>query len=667
MPANFTGSLAISGSLLITGSIQTTGGITISGSIDSASYALSSSNASNAELLDNLDSTAFVFTSSYNVASSSLSTRVTKIEGNYATTGSNAFNGSQNITGSLTISQAVIAQTLNVQQVTSSIVYSSGSNVFGNQLTDVQQFTGSLRVTGSGNNYFLGGNIGIGTNSPAEKLDVNGDVVIGARSSDTDSKLEFKNGTDVQARIIAQDFSGGGNGRLSFFLNQSGVGLTERLSIERNNGNVGIGTCTPCSILHIQGAAGSTKLTMLPPSGQPNIIEFLTNAGAVDARIKNESTQLQFETGTSGVPRMIFTSTGIACFACQVCAPNVSIVNCLGVGTAAGAGYILDVYQPASSTTAYARIKNNRTRNAALQLETNCGNYLVGVGIGTDTNRLMIYDNNAGATRLTLDQCGNVGLGTTPAAWVSTARAFQINAYNSIASQHNGSFNIISEAYESAANTFAYGSTGGYPTRINMNPNDGVISIFNAPTGTAGCTITWCERMRITSGGNVGIGATSPTYKLQVSTGASGNVANFSDGVAQSLVLSTDANSYFLNASNGGNIIFQQAGSERMRIFSAITLTGSSGGTGGATSIIGSSSMAGLLMVSIATQGVSAIFFINLGNTVNLISQSTTETRFSTTSGAANTANVYISGTDLILQNNIQATRDFYVQYFGKV
>ena len=165
MPANFTGSLAISGSLLITGSIQTTGGITISGSIASASYALSSSNASNAELLDNLDSTAFVFTSSYNVASSSLSTRVTKIEGNYATTGSNAFNGSQNITGSLTVSQAVIAQTLNVQQVTSSIVYSCGSNIFGCSTSDVQQITGSLRATGSiatfNTNCF-----GIGTSTP---------------------------------------------------------------------------------------------------------------------------------------------------------------------------------------------------------------------------------------------------------------------------------------------------------------------------------------------------------------------------------------------------------------------------------------------------------------------------------------------------------------------
>jgi hypothetical protein len=67
----------------------------------------------------------------------------------FATTGSNQFNGSQAVTGSLTVTGQVVAQTLNVQQVTSSIVFSSGSNIFGNSLSNTQQFTGSVSVTGS--------------------------------------------------------------------------------------------------------------------------------------------------------------------------------------------------------------------------------------------------------------------------------------------------------------------------------------------------------------------------------------------------------------------------------------------------------------------------------------------------------------------------------------
>jgi fibronectin-binding autotransporter adhesin len=67
----------------------------------------------------------------------------------FATTGSNQFNGNQAITGSLTVTGQVIAQTLNVQQVTSSIVFSSGSNRFGNNSGNTHSFTGSVNITGS--------------------------------------------------------------------------------------------------------------------------------------------------------------------------------------------------------------------------------------------------------------------------------------------------------------------------------------------------------------------------------------------------------------------------------------------------------------------------------------------------------------------------------------
>jgi hypothetical protein len=86
---------------------------------------------------------------SSNAYSASLSIRVTQIEQVYATTGSNSFRATQSITGSLTVTGQIIAQTLNVQQVTSSIVYSSGSNTFGCDLNSRQTFTGSVIMTGS--------------------------------------------------------------------------------------------------------------------------------------------------------------------------------------------------------------------------------------------------------------------------------------------------------------------------------------------------------------------------------------------------------------------------------------------------------------------------------------------------------------------------------------
>jgi hypothetical protein len=57
--------------------------------------------------------------------------------------------GSLNVSGSITATGNITAQTLIVQTVTSSIVYSSGSNIFGNSTANTQTFTGSVNITGS--------------------------------------------------------------------------------------------------------------------------------------------------------------------------------------------------------------------------------------------------------------------------------------------------------------------------------------------------------------------------------------------------------------------------------------------------------------------------------------------------------------------------------------
>ena len=62
---------------------------------------------------------------------------------------SKQLTGSYAITGSLTITDTLTAQTLVVQTITSSVLYSSGSNTFGNDLSNRQTFTGSVLITGS--------------------------------------------------------------------------------------------------------------------------------------------------------------------------------------------------------------------------------------------------------------------------------------------------------------------------------------------------------------------------------------------------------------------------------------------------------------------------------------------------------------------------------------
>jgi hypothetical protein len=74
------------------------------------------------------------------------------VSASYAATASSADNFviRQNATASnLLVNGTITAQTLVVQTVTSSVVYSSGSNIFGNSLSNTQQLTGSVSITGS--------------------------------------------------------------------------------------------------------------------------------------------------------------------------------------------------------------------------------------------------------------------------------------------------------------------------------------------------------------------------------------------------------------------------------------------------------------------------------------------------------------------------------------
>lgn len=140
-----TGVRIMSGSEMLM-AISSSGAVTITGE-------LSGSDAANSLLLNGTGSVGFTTTGSFSTASGSASSRLTQIEAVYATTGSNSFRATQSITGSLTVTGQIIAQTLNVQQVTSSIIYSSGSNVFGCDINSRQTFTGSFYQTGSSANF----------------------------------------------------------------------------------------------------------------------------------------------------------------------------------------------------------------------------------------------------------------------------------------------------------------------------------------------------------------------------------------------------------------------------------------------------------------------------------------------------------------------------------
>jgi hypothetical protein len=84
----------------------------------------------------------------------------------------------------------------------------------------------------------------------------------------------------------------------------------------------------------------------------------------------------------------------------------------IGIAAAPSGSYKFEVtgegrfYQSATSTTAYLRVENNRTRNAAVYTATTNGGFYAGTSIGTDTFNYQIYDGVAGSARLTISSTG---------------------------------------------------------------------------------------------------------------------------------------------------------------------------------------------------------------------------------------------------------------------
>jgi hypothetical protein len=69
--------------------------------------------------------------------------------GNFSLSASTSITGAVGIDGDLTILGAVNARQFNINVISSSIIYQSGSTKFGDTIDDTHEFTGSIDVSGS--------------------------------------------------------------------------------------------------------------------------------------------------------------------------------------------------------------------------------------------------------------------------------------------------------------------------------------------------------------------------------------------------------------------------------------------------------------------------------------------------------------------------------------
>ena len=163
----------------------------------------------------------------------------TGASGSLWVSGSSVFSGSVSVVGDLTSTGTITAQTLVVQTITSSIEYSSGSNIFGSNTGNTHQFTGSVLVSGSQtvNGALTSGNVNIGAGGTEYP---NGQLLF----TNTTNGSYVGIGTQMLGAATMY-FDHRATSNTGAFAFRNGTGGASTLMYIAGSGNVGIGTTAP--------------------------------------------------------------------------------------------------------------------------------------------------------------------------------------------------------------------------------------------------------------------------------------------------------------------------------------------------------------------------------------------------------------------------------------
>ncbi|MBL4651302.1 MAG: hypothetical protein JKY53_00345 [Flavobacteriales bacterium] len=320
------------------------------------------------------------------------------------------------------------------------------------------------------------GNVGIGTTTPWQELEIIGDIAIGYSDSyytGAYTALGWNAGTG-SIRVGANGSQG-----LEFYAGST----TPRMTLDDSNGNLGIGTTTPVNLLHLDGQTGTPYIRItddITGVTSSDGLQMGTN-GAGQAYIIHQETAYDLHIGTPGDNNLITLDGGTDKI-------GIGLTNPQGKLDIQTDGSLLGGLQLNATTAA--------TVGAAIYFDAASVDWTMTAtnsssGAGTDK---LVFRNYTGATDiLTLESNGDVGIGTTT-PWQ------ELEVVGDIAIGY-------SDSYYTGAYTALGWNSGTGSIRVGANGTQGLE--FYAGPATVRMTLD-------DSNGNFGIGTTSPSAKLDV-------------------------------------------------------------------------------------------------------------------------------------------------------